>query len=261
MTLVCLCASHIDTDFRILQLKNMLRSWNSQDHKILMIMSISCENFLHKEFEELMLYITKYNMLIVNNEKYQKKSQFVHYKIIAEKYSNILESKWIIFSDDDDIWLKQRSLVFCKLIKEHCDTDFILYPYIYASNKYFSSPEEVLIEIHNNNVIKTIHDNVSEYICFATKFVNLKNFVTQKNSVIVDKYGHTMELHDILTNSFADRYFVAYLKIIAKNNYKKITNANLDGVYYYYNTKFSIVQDPIEDKNFFTYIPQNKLII
>lgn len=252
MSLVCLCASHIKNTLKLKKLQNMLISWNDQHEKIKLIISISYDDDIKQEFINTLSEITHYEHLIIHVEKTQKK-QFEHYEIICKKYEEYLKDKWVIFTDDDDIWLPDRSATFINLIKSNPTVEFILYPFIYSSNIYCNNSITVM-SLVDNVFTKSRADNVSEYVCFCVRFHNLKNFTTEKNTIIVDKDNNVMKREDIISHDFSDRYFIAFLKITSKSNYKKITDDTLSGIYYYWNTKYSPINEPIFDTTFFTYI-------
>ena len=52
MSIVCLCASHINNLPKIKMLENMIISWNNENAKTIMILSISCIKNLKSEFEK-----------------------------------------------------------------------------------------------------------------------------------------------------------------------------------------------------------------
>lgn len=243
--LFSLCASHIDSAMKVYKLKKMLVSWDNQTHKIPMILSISCDEKLHKVFEVLIGHLSKYSYLTIHDERYTKRTQFVHYKLICERYHDVLRDTWVIFTDDDDIWMSSRSQTFVNYMNEFSSVDFILYPYVYQGRDYIHNAEDV-----TKNLYKSRDDNVSEYVCFCVKFHVLQKFVNEGHRIFAGGFSND----DMLNHTFGDRYFICFLKVNSKSNYKKVVDGTLDGIYYYHNSHYEIMKGEIDDKGFLTYI-------
>lgn len=105
MSIVCLCASHIHNTFRLKCLNSMIQSWNEQILHCHLYLSISYDDAM-KQLVDRVIASYNYDRLHVTIQLSPLK-QFEHYKHLLKLISN--ESyKYIIFTDDDDLWHHNR---------------------------------------------------------------------------------------------------------------------------------------------------------
>lgn len=238
--LISLCALHINTKEKIKKLENMLISWNQQTYKIKMIISISYDESIKNDMEQLInKQFNKYgNDLIIIDNKINKKTQFEHYKIISKKYYDIYHTHYVIFTDDDDIWNNNRTAIYNILLQYDKITglqyDYISYPFICESiNNYASEYKNVFID---NETTKNIFSD--EYVTYCTKFQYLKFFIDNSDT-------------RLLSDNLCDRYFGKFLKNC--NKYLRIHVPFFGWIYNYNNTKFCVPVDQ-NYENFDDYI-------
>jgi hypothetical protein len=120
--MIALCASHLSKPIKIKWMNEMIESWNNQTHKVPLHINTSIDDSVKTLFEYYKENKWNYENLFFYIEK-EKTPQFVHYKKLCEKINNIYnQNTWVIFTDDDDIWEKDRSLYY-KLITKKCNKD------------------------------------------------------------------------------------------------------------------------------------------
>jgi len=159
--MIALCASHIDSKERLVALDHMLQSVSAQTHHIEMYISISgiqehqCHEiikhrsaWLHVTFREIHL------------------TQFEHYKLLCEdlKSEKIDKDTWCIFTDDDDLWHKQRVEKYTKAIERSC-TD--------------------VVKCESGMLFNGKLSQGAEYVDFATKFkVFVQFFINARQELL-----------------------------------------------------------------------------
>jgi hypothetical protein len=120
--LISLCASHVSSPTKIKWMNEMIESWKNQTHKIPLYINVSIEEKVKILFDFYRENKWNYDNLFIFVEN-EKTPQFMHYKKLCEKINSIYDrNTWVIFTDDDDIWDKDRSLYY-KLIIEKCNKD------------------------------------------------------------------------------------------------------------------------------------------
>lgn len=223
--LICFCASHINSPDRFTKLKNMLESWKNQAIKIPMIISISYSIKRHK-FQKLIDTIRGYTNLTIL-ESINTKSQFEHYKHIIDKYYDMYRDYHVIFSDDDDIWLTNRTLAFSAMIKiinltGQCNA-IIEYPFMLMSDEYMANEKNIL----DNKNINIIND--CEYISYCVPIHAFGEFIKNCDS-------------SLLKHKYCDRFFVKFMVLMPTSC---ITfKLPLFGYgYYYWNKKYNNVKN------------------
>lgn len=118
--IIALCASHLSKPIKIKWMNEMIESWRNQTNKIPLYISVSIDDAVKILFEFYEKNKWNYENLFFYVEQ-EKTPQFMHYKKLREKINNIYNNDvWVIFTDDDDIWDKDRSLYY-KLIIEKCN--------------------------------------------------------------------------------------------------------------------------------------------
>uniref|UniRef100_A0A6C0LRC9 Uncharacterized protein n=1 Tax=viral metagenome TaxID=1070528 RepID=A0A6C0LRC9_9ZZZZ len=215
--LIGLCASHIDNLKQLNKLDNMLQSWNNQNMKIKLILSISFNDEIIDFINDI---LNKYESLVIirNNGK---KSQFEHYKLICDLYSQKYKDYYVLFGDKD-IWTKNRTLAYATLIKMNEIVNYlpfyIIYPYILESEVYISNDIE-LVNNYLSGVCK-ITNGYERYTTYSIKMNIFHEFVNNCDQ-------------KLLKNKYCNRYFIKSL-LRNKSNSSKI-NVPLFGYGYYHN--------------------------
>jgi len=172
----CFCGINIESELDFKILKNMIESWDKQYLKIPLHLSIYSDKIdkeiiMAMEVDKLNIYYSK-----------EALSQFEHYKNILYNYGISSENAWCMFSNYNDIWMKQRSIIFNILINLYNTSIFDKKP-LYVKYNYVSE----------NNKQKDI-------VQYGCKFKDLKNFVYNSNIKIIN--------HD-----FCKYYFIKYLSL------------------------------------------------
>jgi hypothetical protein len=229
--LISLCASHINSIERFEKLENMLISWNNQMFKIKIILSISCD----KEYtDDLKKWVNKIEDLYESNIYIictygEIKKQFEHYEIICDTYYKLFNEYWIICTDDDDIWSKNRSFAFGIIIQNlkelKCleEIQYVQYPFICEGSKYISNNEIVTSEYTSGNIKMSV--GRLEYICYSVKFKEFAHFCEKCEQ-------------ELLKNDFCDRYFIKYLTHNVKLKYGALSLPYFGFGYYYFNSNY-----------------------
>lgn len=204
--LIGLCSSHVNNLSKLEKLQNMLNSWASQVYNTKLILSISYDKELTVETLEKLKNIQQEfgdNIIISTTE--EKQTQFEHYKNICDKYTHEFKDYWVYFTDDDDIWSKNRTFIFGMLIqmliKNKIDDweMYVEYPFIAEGDVYIDNSIDVAMRIYSGDIkISDGNKELLEYICYSIKFKDFKNF----NDVCDIK---------VLKHDLCDRYFMKYL--------------------------------------------------
>jgi hypothetical protein len=201
--LICLCSCHISCVIKIKWMDEMIESWKNQTHNIDLHINISLEDNIKTIFEHYKNSKWNCNNLFFYIQE-QKLSQFEHYKNLCDRIISIFGNDvWVIFTDDDDIWEKDRALYYNILINK-----------LYEQNK-----ENEISHIQ----IPTLCVNYKDSFDNNYKVKNLKN-IDDCNEYCKDnldywqfcckiKYlkDYTEKCHpDLLKDGFCNLYFVKY---------------------------------------------------
>ena len=154
-----------------------------------------------------------------------KKTQFEHYKLISDEYSIIYNNHYLLFSDDDDVWSKKRTLNYAMLIKltdlSNETADYVIYPYLPKGKKYMSNGLSVVNKYMEGKI--EIIGGESEYVSYCILMKNFTKFVNECDT-------------KILNHKYCDRYFI---KILSNPELKMCTiKVPLFGFGYYYHNKY-----------------------
>ena len=252
--LLCLCASHIDSENRIGRLFQMINSWKEQTIQVPLIISISFEiPRLELLFDSIYNKIDKLT-IIKSKVKFR---QFEHYfKLVAilEK-AEIRDDRFIMFTDDDDLWSNKRSEIFtltCNNIHDDKVTS-VKVPSMVKSIDKFDIGFDIELDIGSNikdytkpsdidegikygklKVENDINERmIEDYIKYAVRFYVLKNFVISSPVILISRY--------------ADMHFVKYIRTYGKDKNTTLVvqiKNNDEWIYFYrYDKKTSHVSD------------------
>ena len=172
--LVCFCGVHINTDDEYLLLKEMLNSWTLQYLPIPLYLSISNNSNIDINLDD---YVNNNNLHLYISDV--KLSQFEHYKNIIDN-NTISDTSWIIFTNFNDVWSRQRSCAYNTLIN------------LYNTTK-FKDNKPIYIKYNYENV----DINHNQYCC---KYVDFINFILNIDN-------------EILNNRICGLYFIKYLNL------------------------------------------------
>lgn len=192
--MIVLCASYISNMIKIKWMNEMIESWKFQSHHIPIYISISLDEKLK----------TIFNYYLENNWKIEdlnfiiseeKLSQFQHYKklcdLLLDKYSR---TTWIIFTDDDDIWDKDRILYYKTLVdnlKKLDKENFISHIQIPTHSVNYQDEFTKEYDIRNLNHIDMYNDSHQhlDYWQFSCQLKYLKDFIERCDpSLLLDGY-------------------------------------------------------------------------
>lgn len=218
--LMALCASHINSMEKINWFNQMLESWNVQTIKIPIHISVSIDKHMHEEFNKLKKQWSNEPLLYIYDND-MKLSQFQHYSNLVDRLVDIISINikyvWVIFTDDDDLWHKSRTLYYVNAIEkcynEQKDVEYIKIPF-YSRNDLTNSKIDEITEWTNNT------SNVrGEYIEYACRLNIFKKFFDK-----LDKYFQEHYLADLIFG----KYLASSSKGIILHDIPKS-----DWVYYY----------------------------
>lgn len=191
----------------------MIESWRHQSCPIPLYISVSVDEKFTDVFNCMMKIWDgdDYENLYICIP-HKKTSQFANYKILANNLPIIDDETWVIFTDDDDIWHKDRALVYKNAIVN--DEEIL---YMWAQRHCMNNSatfDEKPIELITN-------DKYGEYINYSCKMKTLRDFCNRASDFVMDSY-------------LADMMFVKYLRL---NNNKQIAEITIEDetnwMYYY----------------------------
>jgi hypothetical protein len=174
--LVCFCGVYINNEDEYLLLKEMLNSWKYQYLPITLYLSISQNTNINLNID-LEIYNDSEKLHILFSD--EKLSQFEHYKNIINN-NKINSSSWIIFTNFNDVWGRQRSCAYNTLINLYNTTKFKDKKPIYIKYNYENA------DINHN-----------QYCC---KYEDFTNFILKIDN-------------EILNNRICGLYFIKYLNL------------------------------------------------
>ncbi len=194
--LVAVCASHIKNLKRLLFLNQMIKSYSEQSKKCHLYISISFSIELKEQVEN---FIKEMQNVYFINRGIIKITQFTHYRLLVDYLSTVYNPKdtYIIFSDDDDIWSKNRVLVYYNIMK------------IY---------NEACFSIENSTIkVLCVGNNIEEEEVIFNNTEHVKTCMTLKSfNIICDEtnllgHGNTENpLYDILFSATCEKYAHKY---------------------------------------------------
>ena len=192
--MICCCASHMDSDKRLNRFKLMLESWNTQTvvSVIPLWISMSFETKkLEQEVDKLIAEYAKVSPLVLFKST-SKKSQFQHYAFLIEKIKSHRKFKstldagfWIMFTDDDDTWEKDRVWRYALKIAV-------------IDVNYKGMFVRAIGNTTDSKSTEGKHLGDFEYVNFVIPFQNLQCFLQRSSP-------------ELLKSSLADLYLVRFL--------------------------------------------------
>lgn len=186
--LIVLCASHIQSKQRLYYLNDMLNSWSNQSRPSILYISISYSNELKDDVYELLAKWHNINIfpseeLEIYIIQYRKRqSQFSHYTYLLQEYKEELKDKWIMFTDDDDLWNSNRILEYYQIAygkeknnknnkKRQC---FGIHKLIEYHDDYTN-----LIDKNNIDMDLAIQQTRLEYVDYCAKYEIIMQCITE----------------------------------------------------------------------------------
>ena len=243
MSLICLCASHINSIERKEYFLNMIERWFNQNHKIELHISLSATDDIN------ILYtinnLPKYDMLYIYYQK-EKLSQFNHYKCLLQSITNH-DDPYVIFTNDNDLWHPDRSFYFFELITNYAQNmTYGRIPYYYENDSYI---------FNNNGKIICQVPNPGEYIEYICKLNIFRNFVNNATDLILNHYLADMFFLHYLRTKNKERGFILkiddpewmyYLRGTSKSIADKNNRNVIDSDFYklYINIPSNLLSDP-----------------
>lgn len=196
--LIAICGSHINSKSRLSSLERTLK----ENYKITICVGISYDIDFEYDVKHMVNKFTNVWFLIQDS----KKSQMQHYQNIA-KFLNIklgcnLSTTWLLFFDDDDIWIHDRIYLYQSWIKNavknNCNTLYIKGSVICTLRTKNDTSFLPLSEIIST-ASPTYSDYSTEHVVFSCKIEVLNNFCEILNE------------HDLICYSGCDLLFKNFL--------------------------------------------------
>ena len=100
MSIVQLCASHVDNGLRLRSLLRLLRSVVAQTVRVPMYLSVSCDPLIWKDAHTAIDVDQLQDYEITVRWRHNRMSQFEHYALLTSELG--LKYEWCILCDDDD---------------------------------------------------------------------------------------------------------------------------------------------------------------
>jgi hypothetical protein len=226
--LIALCGSHLGNLIKIKWMDEMINSWVSQSFHIPLYISVSLDESVKSIFEH---YVSnKWNSenmkaltFFVSDTKI---SQFQHYKILCEKMmEKYSRNIWVMFTDDDDIWEKDRSLYYKTLInnlqkmgKEN-ETSHIQIPTYCVNYKNNFDDNYEMRNLDHITIGDSSHQHL-DYWQFSCQIKYLKDFIDKASL-------------NLLNDGFCNLYFVKYFYSDKTKAYRWYTKDKKRFVYYW----------------------------
>jgi hypothetical protein len=208
-------------------MNEMIESWKTQSHQIPLYISVCIDENLKTIFNHYLETKWKINDLtfFVSEEII---SQFQHYKklceILIEKYN---KNTWIVFTDDDDIWDKDRILYFKTLVdnlKKLNKENSVSHIQIPTHCVNYKDDFDDTYEMRNLNHIEVSNINSShqhlDYWQFSCQLKYLKDFIENCNE-------------ELLNDGYCNLYFVKYFYNTKTPAYRWYTKDKSRFVYYW----------------------------
>ena len=223
--MIVLCASYIGNLVKIKWMNEMIESWKNQTHHVPLFISISLDGSVKTIFNHYLEDKWKIDGLnfFVSEEKL---TQFQHYKklcdLMLEKYTR---NTWIIFSDDDDIWDKDRILYYKTLVnnlqkldKENSISHIQIPTHCVNFKDEFSDNYDTRNLSHIENKDST-HQHL-DYWQFSCQLKYLKEYIDRCDP-------------KLLADGYCNLYFVKYFYNNQTPVYRWYTKNNKRYVYYW----------------------------
>ena len=109
----CICGSHVNNLSRMIFLADMLRSWDLQTVEVgmVLVLSASTPALLEKTVKQIVdtPFHTKLHLIQSAGSQFQKFAIAMKYLFSAKL---VTDDDWIFFTDDDDMWHPERTMVF-----------------------------------------------------------------------------------------------------------------------------------------------------
>jgi hypothetical protein len=223
--MIVLCSSYLSNLIKIKWINEMIESWKSQSHHVPLYISISLDESIKTIFNHYLESKWKIDDLtfFVYDEKL---SQFQHYQKLCckmiEKYSR---DTWIVFSDDDDIWDKDRILYYWTLLsnlKKLGKEDAISHMQIPTYCVNYKDNFDENYDVRNLDHIESAnftHQHL-DYWQFSCQLKYLENFINRCSPIL-------------LADGYCNLYFVKYFYNKKTPAYRWYTKDKQRFVYYW----------------------------
>jgi len=225
-SIVCICASHVNNVFRLKCLKSMIQSWNEQAIKCPLYISMSYNDAM-KQLVERIVSTLKYDNLYITVQTLPLK-QFEHYATLIKTIDTTIY-KYVLFTDDDDLWHKNRLKHFCDGLSQlqsftQSWLSLKVPMYVTTSNPNHGRADCFTSQDVDDNFIKLeMHNDpstISNYITYLFKIEVVKGFLQECNL-----------LH--LQHKYCDMLLLKYVKHCKNGVNLVYLIENNDWMYYY----------------------------
>lgn len=235
-SLICLCASHIESARRFEHFKCMIQSWREQTVKLPLYISLSFDKELLLEEEinklsedRLFIYIT------------EKQSQFSHYKTLLKKLSTKINfaDMWVMFTDDDDLWHTKRTAEYISTLVQLYSGDrqkiiCLINPYVLESSDHATAQTFTEVENLPWNVCHRANFNYTSFSC------QIKHL-----QIFLDKCSE-----NLLNWSYCDVLFSRFVMEAAGTDRSCITGKGLALYFWRNDSSHSHNREQIDDSNY-----------
>lgn len=207
MTVLCLCASHINNMTRLAYFGCMLKSWHDQIDarkdpvkcKMIVLLSAADKRLYDGAVKIAEKYLEDDQLRIWEVEG----RQFEKYKVASERLLKELNANdWLIFTDDDDLWHKQRVEFFNFFTSDDHSHDVVRVMRICENLKTVTEQNYTIAEHIDKALAEDKLDIVDEtqtnYVNYMVRFHVLHNFFTAVSPIL-------------LKHKYADMGFCQYL--------------------------------------------------
>jgi hypothetical protein len=210
--MIILCASHINSAQRLIYLNSMIISWYNQTIQKPLYISISYDIHIKREIIKLMEHWKNKTTFFNFTIRHGKCSQFEHYNYLLNENKSFSD-KWILFTDDDDLWNTNRIEKYLEYI-HHVKLDYFSIPNTITNDYlYISFINEIDLDKCNKYP-------VNEYFNYCIKYTKL-----------IETINNVKEKFD-LSNPTFDLYFTTYLTFNDTNSLNKNFSKN-EWLYFY----------------------------
>lgn len=210
--IIALCASHITCRERFLYFMLMVQSWSRQTKSCQLHVSMSFEeteeDHVREGVQDLITKLGHRGLHITLRSKHM--TQFEHYTTLYTELVDDLKDKWLIFTDDDDLWSPARVLLYLEALESQ--TEEILQEIMYVSLGEWLEMPRTHIEVKQPLNERDVQELLTQKVAVRqqTKSGTSGHYLLYCiRSSIMNSFINSCE--EIMKHRFADLFFIKHI--------------------------------------------------